>query len=155
MAGQQELSGFRPPEDFDTGVNYESVIYELVKKKGCSYPAEIRRETGFSKDTVYFHLFQLVKKGFLAKHNLYGQKTAPSWIKPRLKEMWDMNIKGDRITGMAWYTLAEVKDDPKSSHYEMNKQYKKDINKIDGELNVHSGIEPTEEQKEALKEAEE
>ena len=84
---QKELSGFRPPEELNDGMDYETVIHELVKKKGCTYPAEIRRETGFVKDTIYFHLFQLVKKEQLVKHNLAGKFTVPAWLKPRLSEL--------------------------------------------------------------------
>jgi len=108
MEEQIELDGFRPPEEYDTGMNYDSLIYDFVKKKGCSYPAEIMRELGISKDTLYTHLFQLVKKDWLVKHNLAGKYLVPDWLRPRVKEMWSMNIKGDRIRGMAWYTLSNL-----------------------------------------------
>lgn len=151
MAEQEELSGFRPPEDLDEGINHKIVIYELVKKKGCSYPAEIRRETGFSKDTLYAHLFQLVKEEQLVKHNLYGRTKVPSWLKPRIEELWSMNIKGDRITRMAWYTLSGVEDTSMDDKTKSEEVHKKRALIIDYWMNVKRGVEPSDEQKEAAK----
>jgi len=149
MAGQQELDGFRPPEDYDTGVNYDKVICDLVKKKGCSYPAEIMRETGICKDTMYVHLYQLTKEKWLEKHNLAGRMRIPSWLKPRIKELWGMNIKGDRIKGMAWYTLPNVKDTAAKDTFKSSEEYKKRTLIIDYWTNIHQGVEPSEEQIEA------
>ena len=149
---QEELGGFRPPEELNNGMDYETIIYELVKKKGCCYPAEIRRETGFSKDTIYFHLFQLVKQEKLVKHNIAGLFVVPGWLKPRIKELWDMNIKGDRIKGMAWYTLPGAVDIAGKDEVQRDKEHRKKITKIDGEMNIRRGVEPTAEQKEAMKE---
>jgi len=150
MVVQEELSGFRPPEELNDGMDYETVIHELVKKKGCTYPAEIRRETGFDKDTIYFHLFQLVKKEQLVKHNLAGKFTVPAWLKPRLAELWSMNIKGDRIKGMAWYTLPDAIDIAGKDEVQRDKEHRENTTKIDGEMNIARGVEPTAEQKEAV-----
>ena len=152
MVGNTTLDGLRPPEEYEEEMNYESIILEFVKKKGCSYPAEIMRELGISKDTVYLKLFKLVKEDWLMKHNLYGTFMVPSWLKPRLQELWDDGKKGDSIRHMSWYTLPGVKDTRGDDILETDKQHKKDITKIDGEMNIKRGVEPTEEQKEAMKE---
>lgn len=152
MDEQIELDGFKPPEEYDTGMNYNSIIYDFVKKKGCSYPAEIMREVGISKDTLYAHLFELTKKEWLVKHNLAGMFTVPAWLKPRVKEMWSMNIKGDRIKGMAWYTVFDAVEMSNKSEQKRDEEHRKSITKIDGEMNIDRGVEPTDEQKVAMAE---
>ena len=107
MNNQNVLDGFQPPNAMGNGVDFDKVIYDFIKKAGCSYPSELRRELGICKDTLYFHLFQLTKQGYLKKHNLMGKHTAPEWMKPRLPELWSTGLKGDRLKMMAWYTIVE------------------------------------------------
>ena len=149
MASLDEFTGFKPAREYDTGVNYNKVICDLVKKKGCSYPAEIMRETGIAKDTLYVHLYQLVKEKWLEKHNLAGRMRVPSWLKSRIKELWGMNIKGDRIKGMAWYTLPNVKDTTAVDEVKEGENYKKRTLVIDYWTNIHQDVEPSDEQKKA------
>ncbi|MEA3222768.1 MAG: hypothetical protein U9P49_06345 [Thermodesulfobacteriota bacterium] len=146
---QEELDGFRPPQEYDEGVNYNKIICDFVAKKGCSYPAEMMRELGIYKDTLYVHLAQLVRDNWLEKHSLGGMNKAPSWLKHRLQELWDMNIKGDRIKMMAWYTLSGVGDTRAEDEAKSNEIYKKRTAIIDYWTNVHQGVEPSKEQKKA------
>ena len=143
------MDGLRPPSDYDADVNYESVIFEFVKKKGCSYPAEIMRELGINKDTVYLKLFKLVKDDWLMKHNLYGTFKVPSWLKPRLKELWNDGKKGDSIRHMSWYTLPNVEDTSAEDELKANLAYGDRTLIIDYWTNIHSGVEASEEQIEA------
>jgi len=145
------LDGLRPPSEYEADVNYESVIIEFVRKKGCSYPAEIMRELGISKDTVYLKLFKLVKEDWLMKHNLYGTFKVPSWLKPRLKELWNDGKKGDSIRHMSWYTLPGVEDTAAKDMVEEGELFKKRTTIIDYWTNINQGVEPSKEQIEASK----
>ena len=62
-----------------------------------------------------------------------------------------MNIKGDRIKGMAWYTLPDAVDVEGKDEIQRDKEHREKITKIDGEMNIKRGVEPSAEQKEAIK----
>ena len=101
------MDGFIPPEDKKAGADLEDQILEVIKDHGCSYPAEIAGELGKSKDTIYLRLRHMAHLGTIKKVDLARLTSPPSWLKPRMSELWARGIKGDVIKRMSWYVEAD------------------------------------------------
>lgn len=99
--------GFSPPQDKNEADDRADAILELIREKGCSFPAEIMGELDISKDTIYRKCRYLEKQGLIKRMALFGVDKVPDWLQPRIKELWARGIKGDKIRYMTWYTVVK------------------------------------------------
>ena len=99
--------GFSPPQDKNEADDRADAILELIREKGCSFPAEIMGELDISKDTIYRKCRYLEKQGLIKRMSLWGIDKVPDWLQPRIKELWARGIKGDKIRYMTWYTVVK------------------------------------------------
>jgi len=58
------------------------------------------------------------------------------------------------MTGMTQYVFPDAESTRRANRVKMEKEYRKEITKIDGEMNINRGVEPTEEQKKAMNDEE-
>lgn len=151
MSQESIVDDFGSPVSESSRIDYDAVIHQLIKDKGCSYPAEMQREIGCSKDTLYMHLHSLCRDKILKRHSLSGKTSAPDWIKPRIPELITMGIKGDRIRAMAWYTLVDAEVKPSKTQFQHEQDYDNNMLALDAEMNRERGVEPSEKQLEAEK----
>lgn len=108
--------GFNPPVREDEADEKVDMILDLIKLKGCSYPAEIMGELDISKDTIYRKCRFLERNGIIKRMSLAGIERVPDWLQPRINELWARGIKGDKIRRMTWYKLVgAVKKDVKKT----------------------------------------
>lgn len=99
--------GFNPPQEEEKADERVEWILDLIKEKGCSYPAEIGGELNISKDTLYRKLRFLEKEGIIKRMSLEGKEQVPDWLEPRIKELWARGIKGEGIRRISWYMVVK------------------------------------------------
>lgn len=98
--------GFNPPEEKEADEETFEMILDIIKEKGCSYPAEISGELNKSKDTVYRKLRFMEKQGMVKRMYVKSPTFVPEWLKPRIPELWNRQIKGDAIRRISWYAIG-------------------------------------------------
>jgi len=106
MSGKKSVLGFVPPEQSEQEDLKASEILEIIREKGCSYPAEICGETDISKDTVYRKLRFLTKQGVVERMSLEGSDKVPDWLRDRIPGLWSRGLKGDAIRRLTWYRVV-------------------------------------------------
>ena len=99
--------GFNPPEEDKADDGQFEMILDIIREKGCSYPAEISGELNVSKDTVYRKLRFMEKKGRVEKMIIKSPTFVPEWLKPRMPELWNRKIKGESIRRISWYIIGK------------------------------------------------
>lgn len=107
MADKKLEVGFNPPEEEEAEDEKFEMILDIIKEKGCSYPAEISGELNVSKDTVYRKLRFMEKKGRVKRMVIKSPDYVPEWLKPRITELWNRKIKGDAIRRISWYAIGD------------------------------------------------
>lgn len=98
--------GFNPPEEKEADDETFEAILDVIKEKGCSYPAEISGELNKSKDTIYRKLRFMEKQGMIKRMSIKSPNFVPAWLKHRMTELWNRQIKGDAIRRISWYVLG-------------------------------------------------
>lgn len=113
MINKELEVGFNPPVEEEKDDEKVEMILDLIKEKGCSYPAEIMGVLNISSDTVYRKCRFLEEKGLLERMSLDGKRWIPEWLQPRIKELWARGIKGEKIRRMSWYRVVGTDGIPK------------------------------------------
>ena len=108
MLSKELEVGFSPPEKKEAVDERVGLILDLIKQRGCSYPAEICGELDISKDTVYRKCRFLERQGVIKRMSLAGIEHVPGWLKPRINELWARGIKGEKIRRITWYVLVKA-----------------------------------------------
>ena len=84
----------------------KQAILEFIKEKGITFPTEIRRNLGISKDRVYDLLWELAQEGKIKRH--YVPDEPCRHFKKRMQEFWAMGIKGKGMfKRISWFVLAD------------------------------------------------
>lgn len=107
MSNKELRVGFNPPEERKEADEKVELILDLIKEKGCSYPAEICGELDISKDTVYRKCRFLEREKVIERMLIETAKEVPKWLQPRMHELWARGIKGNKIRRITWYRLVK------------------------------------------------
>ena len=105
----ETLNSWAPVGEEDTKSSKEKIrdmqkdaIEELVKEKGITFPTEIRRELGLSKDRVYDLLWELVRENRVKRHQV--PPVPCECFQKRIGEFWNMGIKGQgAFKRVSWF----------------------------------------------------
>ena len=84
----------------------KQLILQFIREKVITYPNEIRRALGLSKDRVYDLLWELEREGKVKRHAVPMEPC--ECFKKRLPELWKMGIRGRKMFQIiSWYTYAD------------------------------------------------
>ena len=88
----------------------EQYILNFVKKKGCSYPAELGRDLMIPHDPMVAILHKLIKQKRLKKMKL-GTINVPTKLWKRIGEFWNIGTYGyESFVRMLWVEIPEKEE---------------------------------------------
>lgn len=83
----------------------KEAIVKFIEEKGITFPTEIRRNLGMSKDRVYDLLWELVQEGKIKRHPV--PEDPCKCFRRRMVEFWNMGIKGKgAFKRVTWFVPA-------------------------------------------------
>ncbi|MCD6422337.1 hypothetical protein J7L13_03255 [bacterium] len=109
-----EWESYKPEEDIEDAEKktreeirqeQKEAIMKFITEKKITFPTEIKREVGLSKDRVYDLLWELLREGKIKRH--YVPETPCYHFKMRMADFWAMGIKGiGTFKRIHWVVLA-------------------------------------------------
>lgn len=88
----------------------KDLILYTIKEQKATYPSEIAMLTGLSDKTVYRTLARLCYLNKIKRVTLKKSlKNTPRFIKERIPELWERDIKGGQIMNLVFYLIPDNK----------------------------------------------
>jgi DNA-binding MarR family transcriptional regulator len=83
----------------------KQAIFDFIAKKTITFPSEIRRSLGLSKDRCYDLLWELTQEGLIKRHFVPDEPCA--CFQARMQEFWSYGIESKALfKKITWFVLA-------------------------------------------------